>query len=432
MRVRDGLRRDYFRADRVRIDWVRIDWVRIDWVRIDWVRITGGRIVRIVHILTRLLRAGSEENTLLTTAGQLARGHEVILLHGRDVLPENARRFAPGAELVAAPNLVRSLNPVRDLAAYREIRRILLATRPDVVHTHQSKAGIIGRLAAASARVPLVVHGVHILPFLGVGRVEKTAYLLAERGVARMTHGFIHVSDGMRRACLDHGVGTAAPHYVVPSGFDLTRFVAAEPAADLAAQFRRREDETRPFVIAMLAALEPRKRHLDLLRQCAGFLQQFPHVHLVLAGEGHLRPEIAATIAALNLTRQVTLLGFRDDPERIIAAADVCIHVAEREGLPRTVIQYLAVGRPVVLFDLPGIEDLVREGVNGFVVPQGDWAGLFARLADLIASPERRETAATNARATDLRRWDARFMADRTLAIYAGLQSGGELTEVPA
>ena len=388
--------------------------------------------MRIVHILTRLLRAGSEENTLLTSAGQVARGHEVILLHGRDVMPENAKRYAPGAELVAAPNLVRSLNPVRDIAAFREIRRILIATRPDVVHTHQSKAGIIGRLAAASAKVPLIVHGVHILPFLGVGPVEKAAYLWSERGVARLTHGFIHVSEGMRRACLDHRVGTGLPHHVVPSGFDLTRFAAAEPAADLSALFRRRGDDAPPFVIAMLAALEPRKRHLDLLRQCAGFLQQFPQVRLVLAGEGHLRPEIEAAIAALDLQRQVVLLGFRDDPESIIAAADVCIHCAEREGLPRTVIQYLAVGRPVVMFDLPGIEDLVTDGVNGFVVPQGDWTGLFARLAALIASPEKREEIARAARATNLRRWDAKFMAERTLAIYESLQSDVALTEVPA
>lgn len=386
--------------------------------------------MKVVHILTRLLRAGSEENTLLTSAGQLSRGHEVVLVHGPDVLRDNARRFAPGAELVEAPDLVRNLSPARDIAAFGQIRRILSDLRPDVVHTHQSKAGIIGRMAAASAKVPLIVHGVHILPFLGVGRAEKAAYLLAERGAARLTHGFIHVSDGMRRACIEHKVGTERPHYVVPSGFDLTRFLNAGPAPDLEMFLRRQADGSRPFVIAMLAALEPRKQHLGLLRHCAGFLQKFPQVRLLLAGEGHLRAEIEATITSLHLERQVRLLGFRDDPERIIASADVCIHCAEREGLPRTVIQYLAVGRPVVMFDLPGIEDLVKEGVNGHVVPQGDWAGLFARLSDLIASPEHRAALVAGARGTDLRRWDARFMADRTLAIYERLQDRDPQAEV--
>lgn len=388
--------------------------------------------MRIVHILTRLLRAGSEENTLLTSAGQLARGHEVILLHGRDVMPENALRLAPGAQLVAAPNLLRNLNPARDLVAFREMRRILTAIRPDVVHTHQSKAGIIGRLAAASARVPLIVHGVHILPFLGVGTVEKNAYLWSERGVAKFTHGFIHVSEGMRRACLDHAVGVDKSHYVVPSGFDLGRFAEAEPPTDLTSLLKLRGGDQRPFVVAMLAALEPRKRHLDLLRHSVGFLKQFPQVQFVFAGEGHLRAEVEATIATFGLERQVTLLGFRDDPDRIIAAADVCIHSAEREGLPRSVLQYLAAGRPVVLFDLPGIEEIVTNEVNGFIVPQGDWSAFFGRLESLVSSPERRSAMADRASGTRLERWDAEFMAERTLAIYQELQSRPALTEAAA
>jgi len=276
------------------------------------------------------------------------------------------------------------------------------------------------------------MHGVHILPFLGVGQIEKTAYLWSERRAAKFTHGFIHVSEGMRRACLEHGVGAGKPHFVVPSGFDLGRFAAAVPPPDLMALLRRRGDDPLPFVIVMLAALEPRKRHLDLLRQCPGFLQQFPQVRLVFAGEGHLRNEIEATIAAHGLDRQVMLLGFREDPERIIAAADVCVHSAEREGLPRSVLQYLAVGRPVVLFDLPGIDEIVTDGANGFVIPQGDWPGFFDCLAALVSSSERRAMITANAKNTGLQRWDAECMAERTLAIYQALQSGTTESEAAA
>lgn len=388
--------------------------------------------MRIVHILTRLLRAGSEENTLLTAAGQIARGHEVILMHGRDVMEENAHRLAPGAALVAAPSLVRNLNPAKDFAAVREMRRSLIALRPDVVHTHQSKAGILGRLAAASAQVPLVVHGVHILPFLGVGRASKMAYLLAERGVARVTHGFIHVSEGMQSACLEHAVGVDKSHFVVRSGFDLGRFATAEPPADLAAKLGLGTAAPRPVVIAMLAALEPRKRHLELLREARGFLLQFPQVRLVFAGEGHLRSAIEAEIANLGLEQQVLMLGFRDDPERIIAAADICIHSADREGLPRSVLQYLAAARPVVMFNLPGIEEIVTDGVNGFVVPQGDWAGFFARLTGLVSDPAHRAVVASNAGNTRLERWNSDYMAEQTLAIYQELQARPSMTEATA
>lgn len=388
--------------------------------------------MKIVHILTRLLRAGSEENTLLTAAGQIARGHDVILLHGHDVNRENATRLAPGAELVEAPSLTREVNPPCDYAAFNEIRDILVGTRPDVVHTHQSKAGVLGRFAAAKAREPLIVHGVHILPFLGVGRIARSAYLWSERRAAHVTDGFIHVSNGMRLACLANGVGTGLPHYVVPSGFDLERFSGAEPPPDRAEILGRHTGTERPFVIVMLAALEARKRQLDLLARIGDFLKQFPQVHLVFAGEGQQRQDVESEIATLGLGDQITVLGFRDDPERIIAMADACIHCAEREGLPRSILQYLVAGRPVVLFELPGIEEVVTDGVNGCVVPQGNWPLFFERLAALVSDPERRAALASNARRTNLDRWDAPVMAERTLEIYRELLTGAALTETAA
>ncbi len=386
--------------------------------------------MRIVHILTRLLRAGSEENTLLTAAGQIAEGHDVHLLHGRDVIAEHALHLAPGAHLAAAPSLVRDLDPTADAAAFGQIRRILRSLCPDVVHTHQSKAGILGRFAAYSARVPLVVHGVHILPFLGVGRMKRTFYLGSELAAARVTHGFIHVSDGMRQACLAHGVGAGRAHHVAFSGFDLARFSNAMPPDDLPALLGERNDAERPVVIAMLAALEPRKRHADLLRHGVDFLRRHPNVRLILAGEGELAGELSRLVAELNLSDRVTFLGYRADPERIIAAADICIHCSEREGLPRSVLQYLAGGRAVVMFDLPGIEEVITDGRNGILVPQGRWPAFFDQLGRLASDPGARAALGMAAARTPLHRWDAARMGARTVAIYHEIRSESSLQPV--
>jgi glycosyltransferase involved in cell wall biosynthesis len=380
--------------------------------------------MRIVHILTRLLRAGSEENTLITSAGQIARGHEVFVVHGHEAIREHAQRIAPDAQLVMASNLTRALRPARDMAAYSELRSIMAAIRPDVVHTHQSKAGIIGRFAAASARVPLIVHGVHILPFINVGRIEKTAYLWSERSAARVTDGFIHVSDAMRRACLEHDVGAGGAHFVVPSGFDLLRFSNAVPPDDLRDISGDRSAHGGVFVIAMLAALEERKQHLEFLRNAAPFLKANPRIRVLFAGEGHLSDAIRSEIAALGLEGQVRMLGYRTDPERVIALADVCVHCSEREGLPRSVLQYLAGGKPITMFDLPGIEDIVTDGKNGFILRQGDWAGLVNRIALLASDASRRDAVAAEAARTDLSAWDASLMGDRTLEIYESLRQG--------
>jgi glycosyltransferase involved in cell wall biosynthesis len=377
--------------------------------------------LKIVHVITRLLRAGSEENTLLTCAGQIADGNEVILVHGHDHLPGFAQQMAPGIRTIEVKSLTRELSPVADFAAYGEIRRLLTRLRPDVVHTHQSKAGIVGRFAAASAGVRLVVHGVHILPFLGETGARKAVYLHSERAAAKVTHAYIHVSDGMRSACLTHGIGHRAAHHIVRSGFDLRRFARAAPPDDWREILRLAPGETRPPVIAMLAALEPRKRHLELLEHANELLMLCPNTRILLAGEGFLRPELEARITALGLLDRILLLGFRSDPENIIAMADVCVHCADREGLPRSVIQYLAAGRPTVLFDLPGIEEIITSGVNGVVVEQRDWTGFVGAVAGLLRDAEARAAFAGRARDTRLDPWDTSVMSVRTLEIYQTL-----------
>jgi glycosyltransferase involved in cell wall biosynthesis len=377
--------------------------------------------LRIVHIITRLLRAGSEENTLLTCAGQLAGGHDVVLMHGHEIAPEYLTDVTSGPRLVEVPALTREVRPRRDLAAFTDIRRRLLELKPDAVHTHQSKAGIVGRFAAAAAGVPVIVHGVHILPFLGEKGVRKAFYLGPELAAARVTDGFIHVSEGMRTACLAHGVGTQARHYVVRSGFDLRRFAEALPPDDWREILGLRPGETKPLVIAMLAALEPRKQHLDLLAGLRPLLERFDGVRLVFAGEGHLRAQIHDAIVAMGLQQRVVLLGFRDDPDRIVAMSDICIHCSEREGLPRSVLQYLAAGRPTVMFHLPGIEEVIAAGDNGVIVPQGDWAAFSEALSVLISDKRMRETIALRAGQSDVGRWDHATMAEQTLRAYSDL-----------
>ena len=176
--------------------------------------------------------------------------------------------------------------------------------------------------------------------------------------------------------------------------------------------------EARPPVVVMLAALEPRKRHLELLDHLPALIERVPGVRLVLAGEGYLQDQVAAKIAAQGLADNVCLLGFRKNPEKIIALADVCVHCSDKEGLPRSVLQYLAAGRPTVMFHLPGIEDVIATGKNGVVLHQDDWPGLVDALAGVLVDAGSREALAAGARRTDLRLWDASTMAAQTLDVY--------------
>jgi glycosyltransferase involved in cell wall biosynthesis len=291
--------------------------------------------------------------------------------------------------------------------------------RPDVVHTHTSKAGILGRLAARAARVPVVVHGVHIVPFVNVGRHEAFAYLHAERAVQGMTDAFVDVSAGVRDLCVRAGVGAADRHHIIESGFDLSRFRAAVPPVDWRDLMRIEPDEPPPPVVLMLAVFEARKRHTEFLERIPGVVARSPRVRFVFAGDGPLRDAVEARTRTLGIERNVVLTGFYQHPEQLIALADICLIASVREGLPRVLMQYLAGGKPVVATDLPCIDDVLHHDVNGLVVGSDDLDGLADSVVALLDEPARRARLARGAAATELAGWDMARMGERLEAIYA-------------
>jgi len=386
----------------------------------------------IAHVITRLLRAGSEENTLSTCEAQLRSGHEVILIYGRDYDESIIRQWAHRIQLIRVNSLVRELSPIHDLLAVRELLWIFRRIQPDLVHTHQSKAGILGRLAAHVEGVPNIVHGVHILPFLGVGLARRAIYVAAERAIASFTDAFIDVSGGMLGACVANRVGFQRQHHVVHSGFDLAKFRTAQKPRNWRTLLDLRPGEPVPPVIVMLAALEPRKRHLELISLFRQLVDQFPNVRLLLAGEGTLRGEVERAIAHHNLSANIKLIGFATNPEQLIALADVCLLTSIREGLPRSVVQYLAGGRPAIVTYVPGIEEVVTHGVNGLITPSEDLSATVAALSELLGNKHSLSKLRAGARQSDLSSWDVENMCRQIEDIYRNIDRTPDKISWPA
>lgn len=380
--------------------------------------------LRIVHVITRLLRAGSEENTLATCLGQAADGHEVILVHGAEFDLAHAARLGDRIRFIEEPSLVHPVRPMQDVRAVYDLARLFKRLKPDVVHTHQSKAGLAGRFAAAIAGVPLIVHGVHIVSFVNVGLFERLLYLTSERVAARMTHAFIDVSGGMRDACVAAGVGRPENHFVVYSGMKLSAFRDAAPIEDWRAMLGVAEREPKPPVILMLAALEPRKRHVALIDAFASAVERRPDIRLVLAGEGPHRAEVEAAITRAGLERNIRLIGFHPEPERLIALADLCVLTSMREGLPRVVVQYIAGGRPVVVSHVPGIEEIVAHGANGLITDPDDVGDAVAAIIALLDDPGRLSALRAGAAATDVSGWREDALVRGVSDVYARFLSG--------
>ena len=393
---------------------------------------SGARPLNIVHVITRLVRGGAEENTIATCLHQAANGHRVTLVHGPGADPSWANRFGDRIRFKSIDTLVHPIHPIADLAAIRDLRRLYRRLHADVVHTHESKAGIVGRVAAAFARVPLIVHTIHIAPFVAVSGPKRLLYVQAERACARVSNLLIAVSRGMQRAYLQEGIGGSVPIPVIHSGMQLERFTFATAPADWRARIGGWDGSEKPRIILKTAAFEERKRQLPLLRALAAGLREHADTCLLFAGEGPDRMRCEEEAQRLGVANQVRFLGHDPAPWELVALADVCVHAAEREGLPRTAVQAIAGGKPLVVAHLPGIEEIISDGINGIITSADDLGDLSAKLFGLLDSPERLAKLQHGARSTDVSSWSEERMGQRIDRAYAAVSASSSRRRIAA
>lgn len=376
--------------------------------------------VSVLHVITRFIRGGADENTLLSCNLQAEQGLEVHLAVGKETNPEILARVDPRVKLHVIPHLVRPISPYSDVAATFALFKLIREQRPDIVHTHTSKAGIIGRVAAVAAGTQVVVHGIHILPFLNVGKVQKYLYLLLERALAPFTSAFVSVSEGMASAALAHGLGSQERHLVVHSGMDVRKHREARPlcAEELARALPWIDLKRTTRIVAMVAALEPRKRVYEFLEVFSRVVAKAPDTVLLVLGEGPERQRLEQRIAMLGLTTKVALLGFRTDVERWIATAHVCALSSEREGLPRAIVQYAIQAKPIIATALPGVEAIVKEGVTGFLVDPDRVDLMEDPLVRLISDSALTAQMSAALQQHDFSPWDSQRMADELYKLY--------------
>lgn len=342
----------------------------------------------IVHIQTRMLTGGAEENTWASCEHQIRQGHEVHLVCGHDSRVEYYRARDARVRIHLVPEMRREISLIQDFQAYLRIKQLLQDIRPDIVHTHTSKAGIVGRCAARAAGAAVILHGVHMLPFSNVGMAQRLAYLLAEHAAAALTDRYIHVSEGTRQAYLNARIGRAKPHAVVRSGMEIARFRKVDLPSDAANLLGLQPYAAgRPRVILMLAALEARKRHDEFIRAFLRELDDRSDVVLLLAGDGPERENLVRLVDELGARQNVRLLGHRDDPHKLISLADATALSSLREGLPRVVVQSLAGGRPAVVSPIEGIEEVVEDNRNGIVVRDSSAASVARAAIQLVRNP---------------------------------------------
>lgn len=398
---------------------------------------------RILHISTRLILGGSQENTVLSCEGQTERGHEVHLAFGPIYGPEGSllervRAFRAGnaGQITTheVPDLVREVSPLRDWRCLKQLENLIERIEPDIVHTHSSKAGILGRSAAwrvlkRTKRAMGIVHTIHGPPFMPVEgaplrramiRLTNSVYAAAERRAARRCHMIAAVADAMTRQFLARNIGRAEQFVTVRSGIEVGPYVHVDERSSRAAIRKRLGIERTDFVVGTIARLAEHKGHDDVLDALEHVLRSESNWKLLWVGDGWWRERLAARIKAAGLEHRVILTGLVP-PEQIpglLRAMDVLCHASSREGLPRTVPQALLAGVCPVAYDIDGTGEICREMQTGRLVPHGDVDGLRQAIVWLAEHPLERETLARTGQAECLRTFTTERMIDHLSEVY--------------
>lgn len=383
--------------------------------------------MRIVHIITRLIVGGAQENTILTCEWLHRAGHEVTLITGPTTGPEGslvARARTGGYRTIECPVLLRRIAPLADWQALLDLRKLLRDLRPDVVHTHSSKAGVLGRMAARDTGCGCIVHTIHGMSFNRTQSAPvRRAYRAAERYCARFTHHFATVCDAMIDQSVSAGIAPREKFTTVYSGMEVDQF---DPARHDRSATRRAwgvtDDEV---VVATVARLFRNKGYEELIPAMAAALRQRPELRFVWIGDGAQRGEYEAELRRLGIRERVTLTGLvrPDEIPALLAGADLLAHASRWEGLPRAVVQAMLMEKPAISFDIDGAPEVVRPGETGLLVPLGDVAALGNTMASLAGDETARGRMGRRGRQYCLQRFDACLMGQSLERLYSALHS---------
>lgn len=348
-----------------------------------------GRKVRVLHIITRLIIGGAQENTLWTVKGLMKLDrYDVKLISGPPLGPEGSlaeEAKKDGVYLIIFPQLRRAINPFLDVMSLLKLYRFIKKERIQIVHTHSSKAGILGRLAAKAAGVPVIIHTIHGLPFHPYqNRAVNWLYRKLERLAGSWTTKIITVSDAMLEGACSAGVAPREKFVTIYSGIETEKFVDLK--CDVNAIKARLGIPVNAPVVGKIARLFPLKGHEYLMQAAPLIVKEFPDVRFLLIGDGILKEGLMNEAKRLGILDNFIFAGLipPDDIPPLIYAMDVLVHTSLREGLARAIPQAFLCAKPVVTFDIDGAREVVKDGKTGYIIAPKDTKALAEKVIVLL------------------------------------------------
>jgi glycosyltransferase involved in cell wall biosynthesis len=393
--------------------------------------------LKIVHIITRLILGGAQENTLITCKLLAQRGHDVTLVTGPALGPEgDLYEFAQNQKFkfIILNDLRRQINPHYDIPAYFQIKDVLRDLKPEIVHTHSAKAGILGRYAAYNIKrrmgfspssMPKIVHGVHGLAFHPYqSAMLNRFYIAIEKAAAKRTDFFISVADAMTNQSLAVGIGSPDKYATAYSAIeedDFLRAISDEQKKQFRQKYAIPEDS---IVLVTIARLFHLKGHEFIIESAKKLAEQFPKVIWLFVGDGILAEKYKKCIDELGLGHRFRFTGLLppDMMPTVLQSSDILVHCSLREGLARTLPQAMLCGRPAICFDLDGAREVVNENTGRLIAPE-NVEQLTAACAELIGDKGLREKLGLQGREFVREKFSPDTMVDTIEGVYRRLVS---------
>jgi len=345
---------------------------------------------KVIHVITKLELGGAQKVTLMTLERLPRDRYELGLVTGPDGLLVDWATRIEGLEPVWMPSLIREVRPIQDLKALFSMLRLFRREKPQIVHTHSSKAGILGRWAARLAGVPFIFHTAHGFGFHDFQRpLVKRVYVWLERITSKITTKLVVVSYANAEKGERNGVFQRGDWILCRDAISVTEFMQPGPRRQKLSEWGIPNNK---LVVGMIACLKPQKSPIDFVDVAARVLKENAQAHFVLAGDGELRPHVESRIEEHGIGKHFTLLGWQTDMPEVYRNLDIVVLTSLWEGLPCVFSEAMAGNLPIVATNVDGAREAIVDGENGFLHEPHDVEGMAKSVLKLLQDPRLRQT----------------------------------------
>jgi glycosyltransferase involved in cell wall biosynthesis len=374
---------------------------------------------KVCFIITKLELGGAQKLALYIAEHINRADFEVFLITGKGGIldKEAAEKF----RVFSLSNFVREISPLKDLKALFQIYRILKKEKPDIVHTHSSKAGILGRFAAKLAGVKSIFHTIHGYGFNETQKLPvKFLFVWIEKFCCLFSDKLICVAKEDIRKGIRYGISREDKFMVIRAGIDVNYFKSFNPSKDLKRNFAT-DPETK--IVLTIGPFKPQKNLADFIRAAAIVSKKIPNALFVIAGDGEQRDELENLIKELKVKNNVLLLGWRKDIADLLYACDIFAMTSLWEGLPCVIVEAMSCSKPVVANAVDGVKEIVEEGKTGFLIAPYDYETTAQKIIYLIENETLALKMGENAKESIGEEFDLNYVVKQHSRLYNGEQS---------